>query len=97
MAINLDGIVSHHVELVVVGNDSIFITTTIKRLLLEALELPFSTSLISNIKIAIWTGGTDAIAVAERIAISWENDGFKVNRVVCKAGVDTVVQSFVLA
>jgi len=98
MAINLDGIVLYDAEISVVGKDAVFVRSSNQNLLTEGIELrPFNTYRVSNSQIVIWTGGTDAIAVAERIAMSWEYDGFKINRIVLNAENRTAVQSFVLA
>ena len=96
MTINLDGIVLHDAEILVNGLGSIFITSTNQKLLAEIIDLPFQTARLSHIRTVTWTSGTDAIAVAERIAISWENDGFKVNRIDGKSSTDKLVQSFIL-
>lgn len=98
MAINLEGIVLIDAEILVSGADSIFITSANPKLLSEIFDLPFQTARLSNVRAVCWTGGTDAIAVAERIALSWEVDGFKVNRLRQELGGNkTPVQSFILA
>jgi len=97
MAINLDGIVLHDAEILVSGLESIFITTNNIKLLSDAFELPFAFSRLSNTRAVVWTGATDAIAVAERIALSWESEGLKIARIDGKNGDKIFVQSFVLA
>ena len=96
MAIDLKGVVVHDAEILVTGDGSIFITSTNPKLLAEVFALPFQSERLSDVRAVVKTGSTDAIAVAERIAVSWEKDGFKVNRVNGKQDIDKLVQSYIL-
>ena len=97
MSIKLDGILDHDVIISMIDNsrDSIWIYTENAQCVADLKELPFH---VSNTAKGVYCmfPPVDPIALAERIAITWETAGLKVERRVLCSSKERYLQSFVL-
>lgn len=96
--IDLKGIVSHDVIISIIGNErkSIWFYTVDAHCINDLNSLPFHVRQNKKGEYVCFPP-VDVIALAERIALSWEQQGIKVERrITCWEG-NQKVQSFVLA
>jgi hypothetical protein len=98
--VDTSGLFMSEVE-IIIENDVIKVMSQRRDCIEDALSLPtpiFACELSNGITL-IYPQNTDPIALAERLATTWENRGYKVKRLVVPLGSSTrrEVQSFVLA
>ena len=98
MAINLDGIQLHDAVISIISNErrSLWVYTTNQKCINDLNDLPISIKEVSK-GVYVMYPPMDLLAIAERIAISWENEGLKIDRQTIFLSKKTSIQSFVLA
>ena len=99
--IDLTGLFTHDVE-IRVQSCSFIVVTQIAAIIADTLDLPAPiwTYETTRGNVLVSPHGTDYIALAERLALYWESQGYKVRRIVaplCTTGSNNEVQSFILA
>ncbi|MCA6430156.1 MAG: hypothetical protein IM613_12045 [Cytophagales bacterium] len=95
MPIDIDDLLIYDVEIKLLGEKSILVDSQHTALIADVRALPspiWVCGLGDNSAMIQPSGDIDIISLAERIALSWESEGYKVKRV---ARDSTIVQSFI--
>lgn len=100
--INIDGLFIYDAE-ICLNHNIIVVDTQHDALIGDILALPppIDVSTLNKGSAMIRPRNMDVVALAERIAGTWESQGYKIKRIVASEGVNrrihTEVQSFILA